>query len=741
MRASDRLIIAEVIAVVLATFTLTPLTADNSFLALSWVLVLVLGGITFGLRRFRIGSLLVFAVQALVLAGFLTLLSAGAPASAGALPTRYFSLWLSGIEHIQTQSAPMGANAGITVIFVSVVGAIWIMTDLLVSGLARPMWGLAPPLTLFLVPAIGLGTDSGVLSFLAIALGYLGILVAQGLNTTARWTRGLSRDTGGSGTGSPVVWRSAALIATPAVIGTVVLGLALPTLSLPGFGFGNGPGGGGRLQLTDPTLDLRRNLNQPADAVVLQYQSDRPGGMYLRMASLPELTSSGWHNIPMQLSSGGELPAIPGLAGEPGARRESTIRVLDFRSEYLPLPYAPRSFQAPGEWAYDPNSLVVLAGAGNGRADAIRNLTYTVESTDIAPSSGDLATAVAGTPVDEAITNVLPDNFPESIVSLTNRVTENADTPIKQAAAIQAFLRDTDRFTYSTEPLPGSGFRALENFLIDDRRGYCEQFAAAMAAMARVVNIPSRVAVGFLPGKQRGDIYEVSIRDMHAWPELYFAGYGWVRFEPTPSAVTGTAPAWTLPSRDDPSDTPSTEPSAVPSAAQPSTNDRQDVPAQTPTDVDAGGGFGWLRTLGVGAGALALLALLAAPATIRVRRRSSRLNAEGDAAEQVESAWAEIRDTVVDHGGAWPSGSPRTIGTEVGQKLDEPESASMSRIATLVERSRYARSVDLDDGSGGLATMTTGIRHGIAAPRSALRRALAVVLPRSVLPRWLRRRS
>ena len=75
-------------------------------------------------------------MQTLVLIGYLTILVAGAPASSGGLPTRYFSLWLSGIEHIQTQSAPMAANAGITVIFVSVIGVIWILTDLLVSGLS-----------------------------------------------------------------------------------------------------------------------------------------------------------------------------------------------------------------------------------------------------------------------------------------------------------------------------------------------------------------------------------------------------------------------------------------------------------------------------------------------------------------------------------------------------------------------------------------------------------------------------
>jgi transglutaminase-like putative cysteine protease len=755
MRASDRLIVAVVVAVWLASFTLTPLTVEGSFLGMSWILIGLLAAVTLGLRRLRLGAGLVFGVQILILGAFLFLLASGTPSAGQPWYRHYIALWESGIEHMQTQAAPMEPNEGITVIFITVIGVIWILTDLLVSGLARPMWGLAPPLTLFLVPAVGLGSDTGVASYLCIAVGYLGILLVQGLNMTARWTRGLSRDSSAAGTsrpssnadgssalasrgGSGMVWRSAALIGVPALVGTLVLGVLLPTLALPGFGFGNGPGGGGRLQLTDPTLDLRRNLNQPSDTVVIQYQTDRPSGMYLRMASLPELSSSGWRNVPMQLASGGTLPAIPGLSGEPTERRDSTIRVLDFRSEYLPLPYAPRSFIAPGEWAYDPNSLVVLAGAGRGRSNAIRNLTYSVQSVDIAPEPADLVTAVPGTPNDVGITGTLPEDFPQSIVELTKRVTARAETPIRKAAAIQAFLRDPRQFTYSTEPLPGTGYRALENFLLQDQRGYCEQFAAAMAAMARALEIPSRVAVGFLPGERRGDTWEVSIRDMHAWPELYFAGYGWVRFEPTPSSVTGTAPSWTVPGADEPTDTPSDTPSDLPSAANPNDPEAPSTaPTQQPTDVPVDAGFDWARTLLFAALGLVVLAILAAPATIRVRRRNTRLTAEGDAAEQVESAWAEIRDTVVDHGGSWPGGSPRAIGTHVAERLEQPESASMGQIATLVERSRYARSVELDGDAADLPTMTTDIRRGIAAPQSRLQRALAVVFPRSVFPRPL----
>jgi hypothetical protein len=132
---------------------------------------------------------------------------------------------------------------------------------------------------------------------------------------------------------------------------------------------------------------------------------------------------------------------------------------------------------------------------------------------------------------------------------------------------------------------------------------------------------------------------------------------------------------------------------------------------------------------------LMLLAILAAPATIRVRRRSGRLNGSGLAEEQVEDAWAEIRDTVVDYGGSWPEGSPRAIGQEVSNRLETEESESMSRVATLVERSRYARSFDDGGALSDLSAMTSEIRRGVATPVDWRHKVMALLLPRSLFRR------
>ena len=730
MRASDRSGLAVMISVALAAITLRPLTSDGSYLVLGWLLIGLLGGTSIVLRRLRVGGGTVLASQVLV--WLLCSLGLGlvSPSSGAPWYAQYAELWAAGIEHMRTQASPMEPNDGTRLIFVTVIGLILIMTDLLVSGISRPAWAIAPSATLFLVPALGLAADTGVVHFLLIALGYLGILVAEGLNTTARWTRGLARDSAeGFGEATPVVWRAATYLAVPSLIAAIVLGAALPTLSLPGMGFGTGTGGG-PLQLTDPTLDLRRNLNQESDRDVIEYQTKAPGGVYLRMTSLPRFNATGWNSVQIDLSSGSQMGLVPGLGRNVGTR-STDIRVLNFGSQYLPLPYAPRSYNAPGGWRYDPQSLVVINA--DGQPDELRGLEYTVESAEIEPTAEDLATAGIGVPPDASITTEVPDDLPQSLKDLTADVVDNLETPAAKAGAIQDFLR-SDQFTYSTEPQPGHGYRALENFLLDDKTGYCEQFASAMAMMARVAGIPSRVSVGFLPGEQVGDSWKVSIRDMHAWPELYFSSWGWVRFEPTPSVQTGEAPPWTRQPEEAPSDDPTAAPSASVSTAPSASLDPRDVPVETPVTADDATGGG-LRSLLWSAVALVLLLVLAAPATIRVRRRTQRLSTEGAAEEQVESAWAEIRDTVVDHGGSWPHGSPRAIGEELSSRLEGEDAASMGRVATLVERARYARAFTDTEAAAELPTVTQEIRRGIAAPLGPVRRALAVVLPRSLFPR------
>lgn len=743
MKDTDRSALAVAIAMVLASFVLHPLTQDSSYLGLSWVLIVLLGVVSVVLRRLHANSAVVFGAQLGVWAVATLVIAAQLPAvrSETGLFDHVGALFGSAVGHMQTQSAPMTPNDGVKLLFVSCLALIAVLTDLLVLGLRRPALGLAPTATVFLIPALGLGQDTGIGPFLLIGFGYLAILIAEGLNANARWTRGLSRDSADEhGTADPVVWRAAAYIGLPALVLVTVLGMLLPTISLGGFGFGNGPGnGGGPIQLADPTLDLKRNLTEPRNRPVLEYRTDNNDPLYLRLASLPAFSRAGWTNAQTPLQQGPDFPAVPGMADTDTRQRSTRITVTDFASEYLPMPYAPRSVDVQGSWGIDPNSLVMVSSNRNprARADASNGLTYTVQSVDIDPTAADLAASGVGTPVDSETTLAVPSDLPPRITELAKRITASGDTASAKAALLQAYFRSTKNFTYSTAPQPGSGYQALTNFLFEDKKGYCEQFAASMALMARIVGIPSRVAVGFLPGERDGDHWTVSVKDMHAWPELYFSGYGWVRYEPTPSSVTGTAPAWsvrgTTPSQSESDSEPSTRATTRSQPSAPASNranEQQTAPVtQAPTHP--------LRNVLIGLAVLVGLAVLAAPASIRIRRRGHRFDRDREPSEQVEGAWSEVRDTVIDYGGSWPSGSPRTIGAQVGDRLEPSESEAMGRLAVLVERSRYAQTFD-DDLDRELAAMTSEIRRGLAEPQPWHRRLAALLVPRSVFRGLLR---
>src|SRR5207249_2988050 len=96
---------------------------------------------------------------------------------------------------------------------------------------------------------------------------------------------------------------------------------------------------------------------------------------------------------------------------------------------------------------------------------------------------------------------------------------------------------------------PGGSVDALDDFLFGSRRGYCEQFAGAYAALARSVGLPTRVAVGFTPGTydEATGVWRVTTREAHAWPEVYLSGVGWTAFEPTPGRVLPDPNAWVRP--------------------------------------------------------------------------------------------------------------------------------------------------------------------------------------------------
>jgi len=123
------------------------------------------------------------------------------------------------------------------------------------------------------------------------------------------------------------------------------------------------------------------------------------------------------------------------------------------------------------------------------------------------------------------------------VLALARRLAAGVHSSYDRAAAIQAFLGRG--FSYDETP-PRRAF-PLAAFLLRDRVGYCQQFSGAMTLLLRMDGIPARVAAGFLPGARdpSSGLFRVTARDAHSWVEVYFAGIGWVPFDPTPPRPTG----------------------------------------------------------------------------------------------------------------------------------------------------------------------------------------------------------
>lgn len=161
---------------------------------------------------------------------------------------------------------------------------------------------------------------------------------------------------------------------------------------------------------------------------------------------------------------------------------------------------------------------------------------YTVVSTLSVASPEDLKKA--GTEYPSWVANrflQVPAELPARVRRLSERLTKDASTPFDKVRAIEAHLRGLG---YSLDIAPPPFDRdAVDYFLFTSKAGYCDYFASAMVVMLRSVGVPARVASGYVTGDydvERGT-YVVRESHAHSWPEVFFPGYGWVEWEPTPA--------------------------------------------------------------------------------------------------------------------------------------------------------------------------------------------------------------
>ncbi|KUO22985.1 transglutaminase family protein [Streptomyces dysideae] len=762
MSGRARMALCAAAATLMAAGALLPLVDRATWFLQAAFLLAVQTGVGMAARRVPLARPLTVAAQTLVALILLTLTFAREHAFVGLIPgpdafVRFADLLQAGADDVGRYSIPAPLSAGIRLMLVGGVLIIGLAVDTLAVTFRSAAPAGLPLLALYSVAA-GL-SDGGAdwLWFLIAAAGYLFLLLAEGRDRLSQWGRvfaGASRaGAESSGAFAPV--------RTGRRIGVVALGIALAVpLALPamngglldpaGTGVGGGGGSGGTISAVNPLVSLRDNLNTDEDREVMSLRTttDDISNLYLRIVSLDDFDGTTWKPSRRNIVAvpEGEFPTPIGLGAD--VRRtefDTRISAADwYAQDWLPMPYPPSGVNIEGNWRYEPLGMTLVGDHDQNT----RGATYTVRSLDVRPTAEQLSSAPEPPAALKREYTDLPDSLPAVVASTAREITDGATTHYEQAVKLQEYFAVTGGFQYDTDVQVGRDSQAVARFL-RDKQGFCVHFSFAMAAMARSLDIPARVAVGFAPGTPQGDqTVSVGLRDAHAWPELYFEGVGWTRFEPTPTR--GSVPSYTLPdtpgsalpSPVQPSQSASTAPSAAPSASESCTAQQRRLDGCASESPQAalttgGGGPKWYVVLAWVLGGLAALAIPLAPMLLRLRTRALRLGAHGrteaDAARHTLAVWQELTDMAWDFGIAPDdSQTPRKAAARIVRlgRLDPAAAAAVHRVADAVEQVLYA---PRPQPAAGLAEDVRRALAGLQAPADRITNVRALLAPRSTV--------
>lgn len=622
---------------------------------------------------------------------------------------------------------------------------IWLaafLADWAAFRLWSPVEAVVPAGALFLFASL-LGADEGRV---AAACVFLGAVVAFELLhhvtkqlTTRHWINA-DADQGGRS-----LVAGGAVIGALAVLTAALVGPALPGAEDPAVIEWRDIGDDTPARVTvSPMVSIRSQLVDQPDVEVFTVESDEPA--YWRLTALDQFDGDIWKSSGSFEDVSGELPRTPGP--------ESPSRTLTQRFEidalaalWLPAAFQPVTVDVPdAEVVYEAASSTLIVSNDRPTSD---NLTYEVTSAVPAPDPAALVTD-GEPPADIAERFLgLPAGFDPELTELARTITLGAADDYARALALQDWFRTN--FIYDDQVALNHDIDSIEAFL-EERRGYCEQFAGTYAALARSIGLPSRVAVGFTWGDQDPENprrFVVTGRHAHAWPEVWLNGVGWVPFEPTPGRgnpqaeqITGTPAAQAAPvDGTDPSlpATTGTTPDSVPvpDTVAPAPDPETLVDTGTGTTTGAGGeGRAWWATVGLAALAAAAVGAVYGLVVItlkrdRARRRRHAVQGAGD---RVRLAWTEATEHLSVAGVTKRASETHAEYVARVAAVSDLPGDTLDRLATLAAAADYADRPPSDAEAVEAEHATDHIETWVHRVTSGRERIVALLDPRPILP-------
>ncbi|ACQ80672.1 transglutaminase domain protein [Beutenbergia cavernae DSM 12333] len=583
-------------------------------------------------------------------------------------------------DSLYSSLPPAPSVGGVGLLAALGIAGVYLVAEGLAFGVKVPAAAAASTLLLWL-PALLLGSTAPGWVWVLAAAGILGVLAAgrpplpelpprrrparPGVATASHLAR--------LGSAGAVCLVAAFLLGA----GVPALPALLPLDTLRG---GVADPNGTRLSLE---LDMRASLGQQGSTELVRYRAtDEVSLGPLRAYTTAEFDGRTW--VRDDAADAAVRPLVPDELLWPeqvdpaqlGEADQVDIRIPELAQDRLLIPTSPRSVTVAGEWQYDPRSDEVFSAS-----DARRAVTYSVTYLE-RPITADLLRNAdpRRLPAENRYLQLPETQHAEDIGDLAREITDGAGSAYDEALALQSYLRDASRFTYTEDAPPVTSEDAVWDFL-DSQQGYCVQFATTMVVLARHLDLPARLAIGFLPGARADDGSRIITGSQaHAWPELYFPGVGWVRFEPTPAVQSGVPPAYANP----------LQATASPGVAEPSGAVPPGVPTGVPTASGgatgaggaAGADDGGRGELLVGATVVVLVGL--AGALLWRRRRAWT-------AGTAESTWSQLLRRLARHSVTVPaSATPRQAAERIAENLGEDAQNAATRLAHAVEVERYA---------------------------------------------------